>query len=93
MIKLYSKVGRVEELVGSGSPDVSYMDNEKRSPLHAAAFVGNSDIVEILISKVGRALVLVDYYHFGAMFIMMFFVQGGARVNTKDNQWLTPLHR
>ena len=48
---------RVEELVGGGSPDVSYMDNEKRSPLHAAAFVGNSDIVEILISQVHRAYV------------------------------------
>ena len=47
------KVERVEELVSGGSPDVSYMDNEKRSPLHAAAFVGNSDIVEILIDQVG----------------------------------------
>ena len=49
---------RVEELVGGGSPDVSYMDNEKRSPLHAAAFVGNSDIVEILISQVHRAFIV-----------------------------------
>ena len=55
------QVERVEELVGGGSPDVSYMDNEKRSPLHAAAFVGNSDIVEILISQVRRAFVLVDF--------------------------------
>ena len=52
---MYSKVERVEELVAGGSPDVSYMDKEKRSPLHAAAFVGNSDIVEILISQVRRA--------------------------------------
>ena len=43
---------RVEELVTSGEGDVSYMDNEKRSPLHAAAFVGNCDIVEILIEQV-----------------------------------------
>ena len=46
------QVERVEELVTSGEGDVSYMDNEKRSPLHAAAFVGNSDIVEILIEQV-----------------------------------------
>ena len=58
MLKLCSKVERVEELVGGGSPDVSYMDNEKRSPLHAAAFVGNSDIVEILISQVREAFVV-----------------------------------
>ena len=64
MLKLCSKVERVEELVGGGSPDVSYMDNEKRSPLHAAAFVGNSDIVEILISQVHRAFELADYEHF-----------------------------
>lgn len=51
------KVERVEELVSGGSPDVSYMDNEKRSPLHAAAFVGNSDIVEILIDQVVVALI------------------------------------
>ena len=58
MIKLHSKVERVEEIVAGGSPDVSYMDNEKRSPLHAAAFVGNSDIVEILISQVREVLVV-----------------------------------
>ena len=58
MLKLHSKVERVEELVAGGSPDVSYMDNEKRSPLHAAAFVGNSDIVEILISQVREAFVV-----------------------------------
>ena len=46
------QVERVEELVSSGSPDISYMDNDKRSPLHAAAFVGNCDIVEILIEQV-----------------------------------------
>ena len=38
--------------MSSGSPDISYMDNDKRSPLHAAAFVGNCDIVEILIEQV-----------------------------------------
>ena len=46
------QVERVEELVSGGSPDISYMDNDKRSPLHAAAFVGNCDIVEILIEQV-----------------------------------------
>ena len=49
--------------------DVNYVDCEKRSPLHAAACKGDSDIVEMLITI------------------------GGARVNTKDNRWLTPLHR
>jgi ankyrin repeat protein len=48
---------------------VSSLDSEKRSPLHAAAFMGYAEIVEVLITK------------------------GSARVNTKDNQWRTPLHR
>lgn len=43
-------------------------DSERRSPLHAAAFCGEVDIVTILILN-------------------------GARVNIKDNRWLTPLHR
>ena len=78
MLKLCSKVERVEELVGGGSPDVSYMDNEKRSPLHAAAFVGNSDIVEILISQVHKAFELVDYKHFwrNAYFDILLFREG-----------------
>ena len=49
--------------------DVNYIDTEKRTALHAAAFKGDSDMVEMLISI------------------------GGARVNVKDDKWLTPLHR
>eukprot|EP00064_Thunnus_orientalis_P008259 superscaffoldBa00000973_g8282 len=43
-------------------------DTEKRTPLHAAAFLGDAEITELLILS-------------------------GARVNAKDNMWLTPLHR
>lgn len=43
-------------------------DCEKRTPLHAAAFKGEAQIVSILLDN-------------------------GARVNAKDNKWLTPLHR
>ncbi|ESP01753.1 hypothetical protein LOTGIDRAFT_70175, partial [Lottia gigantea] len=43
-------------------------DEEKRSPLHAAAYCGESEISDLLILS-------------------------GARVNAKDNKWLTPLHR
>ena len=49
--------------------DVNYIDTEKRSPLHAAAYKGDAEMVEMLITI------------------------GGARVNVKDNKWLTPLHR
>ena len=59
----------VEEILDQDPEAVSSLDSEKRSPLHAAAFMGYAEIVELLITK------------------------GSARVNTKDNQWRTPLHR
>ena len=37
-----------------GSPDVSYLDTEKRSPLHCAAYRGNREVVELLIVQVGH---------------------------------------
>lgn len=43
-------------------------DREKRTPLHAAAYRGHGNVVDLLLVN-------------------------GARVNCKDNQWLTPLHR
>uniref|UniRef100_A0A4W5M5D5 Uncharacterized protein n=1 Tax=Hucho hucho TaxID=62062 RepID=A0A4W5M5D5_9TELE len=49
-------------------PVSSLQDNEKRTPLHAAAYLGDTEILELLILS-------------------------GARVNAKDNKWLTPLHR
>ena len=52
----------------SGEGDVSYMDNEKRSPLHAAAFVGNSDIVEILIEQVLMTRILCPVLNFQTVF-------------------------
>ena len=54
---------------GGEAGDINYVDADKRSALHAAAFHGDAEIMEILISE------------------------AGGRVNTKDNKWLTPLHR
>ncbi|KAK1797807.1 hypothetical protein P4O66_008163, partial [Electrophorus voltai] len=51
------------------SEDINALDTEKRTPLHAAAFLGDAEITELLI------------------------LSGRARVNAKDNMWLTPLHR
>lgn len=59
----------VQNILQENSDAASALDAEKRSPLHAAAFAGYSDIAELLITE------------------------GKARVNAKDNQWLTPLHR
>lgn len=34
--------------------DVNYQDEEKRSPLHAAAFKGDAKVVELLLQKGAR---------------------------------------
>uniref|UniRef100_A0A7N6BZX6 Ankyrin repeat domain 28b n=1 Tax=Anabas testudineus TaxID=64144 RepID=A0A7N6BZX6_ANATE len=74
--------------------DVNIQDNEKRTPLHAAAYLGDAEIIELLV--------LADNFHYVCntlcwhLFISLthtiVFIQG-ARVNAKDNKWLTPLHR
>jgi ankyrin repeat protein len=66
---LNGNLEEVEKILEIDPEAVCCLDAEGRSPLHAAAFMGYQDIVEILITK------------------------GNARVNSKDNQWLTPLHR
>ena len=59
----------VRDILVTDSESINYVDSDKRSPLHAAAFRGDPGIVDTLITL------------------------GGARVNTKDNKWLTHLHR
>uniref|UniRef100_A0AAX7UI30 Ankyrin repeat domain 28b n=1 Tax=Astatotilapia calliptera TaxID=8154 RepID=A0AAX7UI30_ASTCA len=58
--------------------DVNIQDNEKRTPLHAAAYLGDAEIIELLILS-GK--------HYTPAHLLR------ARVNAKDNKWLTPLHR
>ena len=59
----------VRDILVTDSESINYVDSDKRSPLHAAAYRGDPGIVDTLITL------------------------GGARGNTKDNKWLTPLHR
>jgi ankyrin repeat protein len=46
------EVEEVRDLLEANTPDVNYMDSEKRSPLHCAAFRGEGEMVEMLISQV-----------------------------------------
>ncbi|KAI1229854.1 Serine/threonine-protein phosphatase 6 regulatory ankyrin repeat subunit C, partial [Lamprotornis superbus] len=66
-------------------------DQERRTPLHAAAYIGDVAILELLIlSGEPRGTPLTPLSPWGAP-------RGGsgngANVNAKDTVWLTPLHR
>uniref|UniRef100_A0A8C2ZAY0 Uncharacterized protein n=1 Tax=Cyclopterus lumpus TaxID=8103 RepID=A0A8C2ZAY0_CYCLU len=69
--------------------DVNIQDNEKRTPLHAAAYLGDAEIIELLILS-GK-----HYTSTWSCFLSMHQVSSPKfeLVNAKDNKWLTPLHR
>uniref|UniRef100_A0A7N6B735 Ankyrin repeat domain 28b n=1 Tax=Anabas testudineus TaxID=64144 RepID=A0A7N6B735_ANATE len=69
--------------------DVNAQDNEKRTPLHAAAYLGDAEIIELLIlSGMFCFWFIRHYWRLSSVLLLV-----GARVNAKDNKWLTPLHR
>ena len=45
---LAGNVEEVEQILEQDTESVSSLDSEKRSPLHAAAFMGYAEIVELL---------------------------------------------
>ena len=78
--------------------DVSAVDHEKRTMLHAAAFVGMSCTRVVLCPW--RILQTVQTPNFAgnADFLERLIAaaedgDGDANVNAKDSKWLTPLHR
>ncbi len=91
-----------------------FQDNEKRTPLHAAAYLGDAEIIELLILS-GKCIWSIHHNEkkiwsssyllplipgvFKCGFDVLLYCYScfacdvGARVNAKDNKWLTPLHR
>uniref|UniRef100_A0A8C3QDY9 Uncharacterized protein n=1 Tax=Geospiza parvula TaxID=87175 RepID=A0A8C3QDY9_GEOPR len=64
--------------------NINVLDQERRTPLHAAAYIGDVAILELLIlSALG--------FFWGAEAPCV--SPTGANVNAKDTVWLTPLHR
>ena len=45
---------------GDEGGDINYVDNDKRSPLHAAAFRGDAEIMELLITVGGGRVNIKD---------------------------------
>ncbi|KAM3180630.1 hypothetical protein ACTXT7_015911 [Hymenolepis weldensis] len=80
--------------------DINYKDAQMRTPLHAAASVGDTDFVEFLLANNARVNVK-DIKWFtplhracssDAPSVVQILLDNGADRNMRDKSWLTPLH-
>ncbi|OXB54970.1 hypothetical protein ASZ78_012746 [Callipepla squamata] len=79
--------------------DVNFQDNEKRTPLHAAAYLGDAEIIELLILSDVLIKILNAYRRSKQAKKMLSFcdavqvlLKHSADVNARDKNWQTPLH-
>uniref|UniRef100_A0A8B9KPF9 Ankyrin repeat domain 28 n=1 Tax=Astyanax mexicanus TaxID=7994 RepID=A0A8B9KPF9_ASTMX len=80
--------------------DVNVQDNEKRTPLHAAAYLGDAEIIELLILSGARVNAKDNKWltplHRAVASCSEDAVQAllkhSADVNARDKNWQTPLH-
>ena len=91
----------VEALLAAGS-DMNKPDQYRLCPLHHAAMRGNIRVVECLASKTGITLDVTDDQNttphqiaatYGNKEVVRTLLEKGARVNVKDYQKQTVLHR
>uniref|UniRef100_A0A8D0A152 Ankyrin repeat domain 52a n=1 Tax=Sander lucioperca TaxID=283035 RepID=A0A8D0A152_SANLU len=80
----------VQLLLHKQEEDVNALDQERRTPLHAAACVGDVHIMDLLIESGERAVCFTYTWLLkcGAYFILCATVNANAR----DKFWQTPLH-
>ncbi|KAM7536358.1 hypothetical protein Aperf_G00000080488 [Anoplocephala perfoliata] len=80
--------------------DITYKDAQMRTPLHAAAYVGDVDFVEFLLANNARVNVKdIKWYTplhracaSNAPSVVQILLDNGADRNMRDKSWLTPLH-
>ncbi|KAL5106453.1 Serine/threonine-protein phosphatase 6 regulatory ankyrin repeat subunit B [Taenia crassiceps] len=80
--------------------DINYKDPQLRTPLHAAAHVGDVDFVEFLLSNNARVNVKdIKWYTplhracaSDAPSVVQLLLENGADRNMREKGWLTPLH-
>uniref|UniRef100_A0A8C6L2I1 Ankyrin repeat domain 44 n=1 Tax=Nothobranchius furzeri TaxID=105023 RepID=A0A8C6L2I1_NOTFU len=82
------------------SEDINALDAEKRTPLHAAAFLGDAEITELLILSGARVnakdnMWLTPLHRAVASRsedAVRVLIRHSADVNARDKNWQTPLH-
>ncbi|KAF5928382.1 hypothetical protein HPG69_014987 [Diceros bicornis minor] len=74
----------------SQKENINVLDQERRTPLHAAAYVGDVPILQLLLMS-GESGELKGL--FSGAWSRGNYIPTGANVNAKDTLWLTPLHR
>ncbi|XP_052363067.1 serine/threonine-protein phosphatase 6 regulatory ankyrin repeat subunit A-like isoform X2 [Oncorhynchus keta] len=73
-------------------------DNEKRTPLHAAAYLGDAEILELLIlsgARVNAKDKCLNTLHRAVASCseaVQVLLKHSADVNARDKNWQTPLH-
>ncbi|CAB1443078.1 unnamed protein product [Pleuronectes platessa] len=91
--------GEVRSLIFK-KEDVNIQDNEKRTPLHAASYLGDAEIIELLILSGARVNAkdnkwLTPLHRAVASCsedAVTVLLKHSADVNARDKNWQTPLH-
>uniref|UniRef100_A0A672I3R0 Serine/threonine-protein phosphatase 6 regulatory ankyrin repeat subunit B-like n=1 Tax=Salarias fasciatus TaxID=181472 RepID=A0A672I3R0_SALFA len=82
------------------SEDINALDCEKRTPLHAAAFLGNAEVTELLILS-GARVNAKDSMWWTPLHravasrspdTVRVLIRHSADINVRDKNWQTPLH-
>uniref|UniRef100_A0A5K3EWG0 ANK_REP_REGION domain-containing protein n=1 Tax=Mesocestoides corti TaxID=53468 RepID=A0A5K3EWG0_MESCO len=80
--------------------DVNYRDSHRRTPLHAAAYCGEAEVVEFLLKHNARVNVKDAKWYTplhracasNASSVVKLLLENGADRNVREKCWLTPLH-
>uniref|UniRef100_A0A6Q2Z611 Ankyrin repeat domain 52 n=1 Tax=Esox lucius TaxID=8010 RepID=A0A6Q2Z611_ESOLU len=80
----------IKLLLHNKKDDVNALDQERRTPLHAAACLGDVHIMDLLINVVFGLLAVISVWLSGRAVGLL--LRQGAEANARDKFWQTPLH-
>ncbi|XP_075055694.1 serine/threonine-protein phosphatase 6 regulatory ankyrin repeat subunit C isoform X4 [Mixophyes fleayi] len=90
----------IQQLLSSQKENVNILDQERRTPLHAAAYLGDMPVIELLIQSGANinakdSLWLTPLHRAAAARnerAISLLIKHSADVNARDKNWQTPLH-